>query len=123
MPDRRTPIRERPPRVCIVVSRYNSSITDRLLDGAAAVFRRQHPQGELEVFEAPGAFELPVIAHSAATQGRFDGVLAIGCIIKGETRHDEYIAHAVAGGLTEASIRTGVPIAFGVLTVDSIPQA
>ena len=66
---------------------------------------------------------MPAIAHAAAAQGRFDGVLAIGCIIKGETRHDEYIAHAVANGLVNASLRTGIPIAFGVLTVDTIIQA
>lgn len=112
----------RPPAV--VVSRYNGSITGRLLEGALReVERRRGSRADVAVFDAPGAFELPVIAHAAAASGKYSCVVALGCLVRGETSHDRYIAEAVANTLAEASIRTGVPIAFGVLTVDTPEQA
>lgn len=108
----------------IVVSRYNAAITDRLLDGAKRAFQARGGDPEaLIVAHAPGAFELPVIALALASRPEVPGVLALGCIIRGETRHDRYIAHAVARGLTDVSLRTGKPAAFGVLTVESAQQA
>lgn len=110
--------------IAIVVSRYNGSITSRLLEAATAEFRyRAGPDAELVVLDAPGAFELCAIASAAAATGRFAGVLALGCIIKGETSHDQYLAHAVAHGLVEITLRTAVPVSFGVLTVDTVTQA
>lgn len=130
MADRRPRNRTGPARrtaVAVVVSRYNASITSRLLDGALRAARRRKGGGmgtvRVSVVEAPGSFELPFLASVAARTGRYDGVLALGCLIRGETRHDRYIAEAVAHGLTRASIDSGVPIAFGVLTVDSPGQA
>lgn len=111
--------------MAIVVSRYNASITDALLRGAVSALREQSA-GErvrVEIVEAPGAFELPVLAHAAAASGKFAGVLALGCIIKGETIHDRVIADAVAQGLVSASLMTGVPCALGVLTVNTAAQA
>ncbi len=112
----------RPPRLAIVVSRYNSSITDRLRAGAvdAAVRRTGDTPA---VLEAPGAFELPVIADSAARSGRFDGVVVLGCLIRGETMHDRVIADSVANAVQNSMLHTGIPIAFGVLTVDNAEQA
>lgn len=112
------------PRVAVIVSRYNYSVTDALLEGAIGEFaRRGHPSSELETFEAPGAFELPTLAAGAAASNRFDAVVALGCVIKGETSHDRYIAHAIADGLTRVSLDHRMPVAFGVLTTDTPKQA
>jgi 6,7-dimethyl-8-ribityllumazine synthase len=111
-------------RVAIVVSRYNGSVTGRLLQAAERSFAsRVGSRGEVEILEAPGAYELPGLALAAARTGRFQGVLALGCLIKGDTSHDKYIAHAVAQGLVNVTITTDVPCAFGVLTVDTAQQA
>lgn len=115
--------RASPPRVAVVVSRYNASITDKLLEGARGVFFEQCPGGVLEVIPAPGAFELPALALGAARSGRHDGVVALGCLIKGETPHDRIIADAVANGLVQVTIATNIPVTFGVLTVDTPDQA
>lgn len=110
------------PRIAVVVSRYNATVTDRLCLGAieAAVRRTGRTP---EVFDAPGAFELPVVCHSAAMSGRFAGVVALGCLIRGETMHDRVIADSVATAIQDSMLRTGVPIAFGVLTVENAEQA
>ncbi|MBI1189765.1 MAG: 6,7-dimethyl-8-ribityllumazine synthase [Tepidisphaera sp.] len=110
--------------IAIIVSRYNASVTGPMLDGAKREYaRRRGSEAGLHVFEAPGAYELPVIAQAAAESERFDGVVALGCVIKGETSHDKYISQAVADGLMLVGIYTGVPAAFGVLTVDTPAQA
>lgn len=112
------------PAVAVVVSRYNGSITDRLRDGAVAAYLAKGGRREdLQVFDAPGSFELTVLAAEAARSGRFAGVVILGCVIKGETRHDEYICNAVAQGITAAAVHTGVPIAFGLLTTENSGQA
>lgn len=112
------------PPVAVVVSRYNSTVTSSLLDGAKRAFAQRggREQG-LSVVEAPGAFELPALCLAAARTGRFAGVVALGCLVKGETRHDRYIAGAVAQGLVDITVATGVPVCFGVLTVDTVEQA
>jgi 6,7-dimethyl-8-ribityllumazine synthase len=112
-----------PPRIAAVVSRYNASITDRLLEGARNTLRVQSPDAEFEVLPAPGSFELPALALAAAQTGRFHGIVALGCLIKGETAHDRVIADAVAHGLVQVTIATGIPVTFGVLTVDTPDQA
>mgnify|MGYP001253632010 CR=1 FL=1 len=111
-------------RCAVVVSRYNAWITDRLLLGARQEWERAGgaPDG-LEVVTAPGSFELPVLARAAATCGRFHAVIALGCLIRGETTHDQHIARSVADGLQRVAIDTGVPVAFGVLTVENEAQA
>ena len=111
-------------RIAIVVSRYNATITGAMLEGARGAFAAGgHGVGDLTVVDAPGAFELPALVLAAARTGRFDGVLAVGCIIKGETSHDRYLAQAVATGLVDVTIATGTPVSFGVLTVDTVEQA
>lgn len=111
-------------RVAIIASRYNASVTDRLLAGALESLRRRQPEApEPGVFSAAGAFELPALAAAAARSGRYDGVVCLGCVIKGETSHDVYIATAIANALAALPAQFGVPVAFGVLTVDSPEQA
>lgn len=121
-PSKRVSERAGQPRVAVVVSRYNASVTDRLCLGAIEACVRRTGRTPT-VLEAPGAFELPVIAHAAADSGHFDGVVALGCLIRGETIHDRVIADAVAQAIQAAMITTGVPIAFGVLTVENAKQA
>lgn len=112
------------PRVLIAVSRYNASITDAMLEGAIEAYTDRFSAGEsLEIVGVPGAFELTTAARAAAASGRFDGVVALGCIIRGETPHDQYIAHAVAQGLAGVTVSSGMPVAFGVLTVNNAAQA
>jgi 6,7-dimethyl-8-ribityllumazine synthase len=108
-------------RVAIVVSRYNHSVTNKLLEGAQQVCARAH--AAVDVFPAPGSYELPALARACAASGHYQGVVALGCLVRGETRHDRYIAEAVAQGLVAVSVATGVPVAFGVLTVDHAKQA
>ena len=105
----------------IVVARYYDEVAARLEAGARAVFD-EHEHG-VEVFEVPGAFELAAAAHYAASSARFDGVVCLGAVIRGETDHYDYICAATAHGIQEVGLRTGVPTAFGVLTVDSLEQA
>ncbi len=111
-------------RVAIVAARYNAFVTDRLRDGAlAALTQAGAPAEQIEVISVPGAYEVPQAARRAAESGRFDAVVCLGCVIRGETAHFEYIASAVAHGIMEASGETGVPMTFGVLTTDSAEQA
>lgn len=112
------------PPIAIVVSRYNDSITRRLERGAAEAFKRAGgADPSLGVIEASGAYELVALSDAAARSGLYRGVCALGCIVKGQTRHDEYLAHAIAGGLVQVTIERQVPVVFGVLTVDTMEQA
>jgi len=111
-------------RVAIVVSKFNSFVTDRLLAGAVERLESSGVAGDdITVVRVPGAFEIPLAAQHAAESGRFDAVVCLGCIIRGETPHFEYLASAVANGLTTAASATGVPITFGVLTTNSAEEA
>ncbi len=111
-------------RIAIVVSQYNGAITNNLRDGAIHEFiQRGGSPGDLLVISAPGAFELPVLAAVAAQRADIDAVVALGCLIRGETRHDQVIGDSVARSLAELSMRTVKAIAFGLLTVDTYEQA
>ncbi|UCD76071.1 MAG: 6,7-dimethyl-8-ribityllumazine synthase [Phycisphaerales bacterium] len=111
-------------RIGIVVSQYHDKITTALRDAAIEKFIEAGGMEEnLIVAPAPGAFELPAIAHALIQRGDLDAVVAIGCILTGETLHDRYIAQAVAEGLTAITARTGIPIAFGLLTCQTMAQA
>ena len=111
-------------RVAVLVARWNAEVTDRLKDGAlAALAAAGVRDGDVTVLEVPGAFELPAAARRVATSGRVDAVVALGCLLKGETRHDEVIADACAKGLVDVSTATGVPVGFGVITADTKAQA
>jgi 6,7-dimethyl-8-ribityllumazine synthase len=111
-------------RVAIIVSRYNDWITDRLRDGAIQELERvAGDRGVAVVVPAPGSFELVHLSAVAAASGKYHAVVALGCLIKGETSHDRIIADAVAQGIAAVSATSLVPVAFGVLTVDATEQA
>ena len=111
-------------RFALVVSKYNDFVTDRLQAGAvAALADAGAASGDITVVRVPGAFEIPLAAQHAAESGRFDAVVCLGCVIRGETPHFESIASAVAHGLTTAAAASGVPMAFGVLTTNSMEEA
>jgi 6,7-dimethyl-8-ribityllumazine synthase len=113
-----------PFRFAVIVSRFNEAVTGSLRDAAvAALTEAGAAAGQVHVFAVPGAFEIPQAARAAAESGRFDAIVCLGCIIRGETPHFEYIASAVAHGITAAAGETGVPMAFGVLTTDTAEQA
>lgn len=109
-------------RFAVIVSRFNETITGSLRDAATAALK-EAGASDVQVFPVPGAFELPQAARAAAATGRFDAIVCLGCIIRGETPHFDYIASAVAHGISDAAGDTGVPMAFGVLTTDSVDQA
>jgi 6,7-dimethyl-8-ribityllumazine synthase len=111
-------------RFAILVSRFNETVTGAMRAGAeSALDEAGAAAGDVEVFDVPGAFELPQAARAAAETGRFDAVVCLGCVIRGETPHFEYISSAVAQGIMDAGGDTGLPIAFGVLTTDTQAQA
>ena len=112
------------PRLAIVVSRFNRSITEALERGAVEAYAaRGGRRDDLAIIDAPGAYELPVIAQGVAESGMVRGVVALGCVIRGETSHDQHINAAVAQGLMHVATSTGVPVGFGVLTCDNADQA
>ncbi len=111
-------------RIGIAVSAYHAQITTALRAGAVKQFTdAQGAEGDLRVVPAPGTFELTAVCRALVDGGGFDAVVALGCVISGETTHDTYIATAVAHGLTELTLATGVPVTFGVLTCQTIDQA
>ncbi len=111
-------------RVCIVVARWNEFVTRKLLDGARAGLRERGVRDDdITVAWAPGSFEVPAAARWAAESGRFDAVVALGAVIRGETDHYGHIAAQAAAGLMRAGQETGVPVSFGVLTCESAGQA
>jgi 6,7-dimethyl-8-ribityllumazine synthase len=111
-------------KLAFVVSRYNAFVTDRLEAGGRAAAREAGmADGDMETFHVPGAFELPQAAERVAESGEWQAIVCLGCLIKGETPHFDFIAQAVADGITRAAQATGVPIAFGVLTTNSADEA
>jgi len=106
--------------IAIVASRFNAEITDRLIAGAQEALRGL---AEVTLYHVPGAFEIPLAAKRAALSRRFDAIVAIGCVIRGETAHFEYISHVASTGIAQVGLETGVPVTFGVLTVDTDEQA
>jgi 6,7-dimethyl-8-ribityllumazine synthase len=111
-------------RFAVVVSRWNSSFTNRLLDGAIEAFRTGGATEDvIEVFKVPGAFELPLACLKAAETGRFDAVIALGVVIRGDTPHFEYVAGQAASGIMNAALSSRIPILFGVVTADTPEQA
>ena len=111
-------------RFAVVVSRFNSFITDRLLAGTLDALEASGAGAEsVEVVHVPGSFEIPLTAKKLAAAGRADAVIAIGCILRGETAHFDYVASEVARGVQLAQLDTGVPVIFCVLTCDTLEQA
>ncbi len=111
-------------RFGIVVGRFNSFIGERLLEGALdAIIRHGGADGDIHVARVPGAFEIPLVAKKLADSGRYDALICLGAVIRGSTPHFDYVASEVSKGVASVSLESGVPVAFGVLTTDSIEQA
>ncbi len=111
-------------KVGIAVSEFNSDITESMLSAALATLREwKVPEKAITVMHVPGSFELPLASANLIKKKKADVVIALGCVIKGETKHDEYISSAVAQGLTQLMLTTGVPIGFGVITPNNLAQA
>lgn len=108
----------------ILVSRFNSFITKRLLDGAVSEFKRLGGNEEnLEVIWVPGAFEMPCIAQKLAKSKKYDAIVCLAAIIRGETPHFEYVANETAKGIANVAMATGIPVIFGVITSENLEQA
>jgi 6,7-dimethyl-8-ribityllumazine synthase len=111
-------------RFAVVIARFNELIGTRLLSGFEdAIVRHGGMQSDIDVYWVPGAFELPLIAKQVAETQRYSAVVALGAVIRGATPHFDYVAGEAAKGIQSASLSTGVPIVFGVLTTDTIEQA
>lgn len=110
--------------IAIVVARFNTAITSKLLAGAQDNLERHGVAAEdIDVLWVPGAFEIPTIAQQVATSGRYDGIITLGAVIRGETSHYDYVCNVVSNGVAAVGRQTGVPTMFGVLTTDTIEQA
>ncbi len=110
-------------RFAIVVSRFNSFITDKLLEGALdCILRHGGKEENIHIFKVPGSFELPLTAKRLAEKD-YDAVIVLGAIVRGETPHFDFVAGEVSKGIAKASMETGKPIAFGVITADTVEQA
>ena len=111
-------------RFAIIVSRFNAFITEKLLDGALdALGRHGADLDRVAVVRCPGAYEVPLVAQKLAASGAYDAVICLAVVIRGATYHFELVASGVAGGITQTTLETGVPVIFGVLTTDTIEQA
>jgi 6,7-dimethyl-8-ribityllumazine synthase len=111
-------------RYALVVARFNDFITGRLLDGALDTLERHGSNpDDATVVWVPGAVEIPIVCQKLARSGDYDAIIALGCVIRGGTPHFEYVSGEVSSGMTAVSLETGVPIAFGVLTVNTLEQA
>jgi 6,7-dimethyl-8-ribityllumazine synthase len=111
-------------RFAILSSRFNAFVVDRLVEGAVdALVRHGAKDEQIEVFKVPGTWELPQLAQAVAASGRFDGIVAMGCLIRGGTSHYDLLAAEVTKGLAHVAQDGGVPLTFGVLTCDTIEQA
>jgi 6,7-dimethyl-8-ribityllumazine synthase len=111
-------------RFALLVSRFNTEITERLLEGARdCLLRHETAHDRIEVVRVPGAWELPQVAARLVSQGRFNAVIALGCVIRGETPHFDYVAGEASAGLGAVARTSGIPVLFGVLTTDTVEQA
>ena len=111
-------------RVAVVVSRFNENVTNLLLEGARDALRRRGvPDSDVDIVWVPGAFELPVAAEVAAAGGRYDAIVALGCVIRGETPHFEYVAGEAARGLGNVALAHRIAVGFGGLTTETLEQA
>jgi len=111
-------------RFGIILSRFNQIIADRLLEGAIdCLIRHEVNSDDIEVFKVPGTFEIPQMARVVATQNKFNAIICLGALIRGDTPHFEYLASQVTRGIQEVAIKEGIPISFGIITADTLDQA
>ncbi|HIU09706.1 MAG TPA: 6,7-dimethyl-8-ribityllumazine synthase [Candidatus Avidehalobacter gallistercoris] len=115
---------ERPVKIGVVAARFNEFITSRLLSGAVdGLTRHGVPEDDIEVAWVPGAFEIPLAAKKMAQSGRYDAVICLGAVIRGNTGHYEYVCAEVSKGIAQVGLEAGLPVLFGVLTCENIEQA
>ncbi len=108
----------------IIVSRFNELVTSKLLDGAIDCLKRHDAdENDIDIFFCPGSFEIPLTAKKIALTGKYDALICLGAVIRGETPHFDYIASEVSKGIAQVQLETGIPIAFGILTTDDVEQA
>ncbi len=108
----------------IVVSRFNELVTSKLLDGTLDCLKRHDAdEKDIDIFFCPGSFEIPLVAKKIALTGKYDALICLGAVIRGETPHFDYIANEVSKGIAQVQLETGIPIAFGILTTDDVEQA
>ncbi len=111
-------------RFAIVASRWNELIVGRLVSGAEDALRRLGARDDdITIIRVPGSFEIPLAARRFAATGRFDAIICVGCVIRGETPHFEYIASEVTKGIAAAAAETGLPVSYGIITADTVEQA
>ncbi|TAN63647.1 6,7-dimethyl-8-ribityllumazine synthase [bacterium] len=111
-------------RFAVVVSRFNDFISERLLDGSIdTLIRSGVSDNDIEVFKVPGSFEIPVVAKALAVKGGFDAILCLGCVIRGQTPHFDYIVSEAAKGIAKVSLDFNTPVSFGVITAENLEQA
>jgi 6,7-dimethyl-8-ribityllumazine synthase len=111
-------------RIAVITARWNAQVTDGLRDGALRALTKNSITPEsIEDFAVPGAFELPLAAQRAARSGRFDGIITLGCVIRGDTPHFDYVCAETTRGIGEVALKEDIPMAFGLLTTDNLQQA
>ncbi|WP_299228078.1 6,7-dimethyl-8-ribityllumazine synthase [Sulfurihydrogenibium sp.] len=111
-------------KFCIIVGRFNSFITERLLEGAIdCILRHGGSKENIEIVKVPGSFEIPLTAKKLAKSGKYDAIICLGAVIRGSTPHFDYVANEVTKGIAQVSLETEVPISYGILTTDTIEQA
>lgn len=111
-------------RIALIAAQFNPKICEGLIAGAKGALRLAGvPPSQIDLFRVPGAFEIPLAAKKCALSGKYQGVISLGAVIRGETPHFDYICQAASFGITQAALETGIPIAFGVITANSLDQA
>lgn len=111
-------------KYAIVVSRFNNFITEKLLDGAKdALLRSGAKENEIEIYRIPGSFEIPLVAKKVAAKQKYDAIICLGAVIRGETPHFEYVASEVSKGIAKVTLEANIPVTYGVITADNTEQA
>lgn len=111
-------------KFAIIAARFNQTVVDKLLEGALEGFRKHGvAENDILVTRVPGSFEIPLVAHKLAKSGKYTAIITLGAVIKGETDHYDHVAGAATNGVLNASLQSGVPVIFGILTCDTLEQA
>ena len=111
-------------KFCIIVSRFNSFITNRMLEGALdALLRHSADERDIDIYKVPGSFEIPALALKLADSNKYDAIICLGAIIRGETPHFDFVASETSKGIAEVSLKSKLPVIYGIITADTVDQA